>query len=115
MGKRTSSSPPETVYVEPYRFEIVNDANWSMQTGNMGNCITDIQRIVIDANLSPQSERETVLHELLHAIWAQTSLQKRDTEEQQEEAVWQLAPRLLALLKDNAPLVQYLLGNDVWA
>ena len=114
MGKRTGSSPPETVYVEPYTYEVVQDANWSAQTGNMGNCMNDMQRIIIDSSLTPQSERDTVLHELLHAIWGQTSLQKRDTEDQQEEAIWQLTPRILALLKDNPRLVEYLLGDGAW-
>lgn len=102
---------PKQLYVEPFAYRVQYEPEWSIKTGNMGNCVTDTQTIYVDASLTEQAERDTVLHEVLHALWSQTGLQKAYTEDQQEDVVWQLTPRLLAVLKDNPDFVTWLLGR----
>lgn len=102
---------PDKLYIEPFCYAIDARPEWSLTTGNMGNCSTDSQTIYIDAGLTEQSERDTILHEALHAIIAQTDLQKSLTEKKQEDVCWQLAPRLLALLKDNPDFIRWLVGK----
>ena len=102
---------PKVLYVEPFAYALDARPEWTLQTGNMGNCVTDAQQIIFDAGLTDQAERDTVLHEALHAVWSQTGLQKAFTEEQQEDVIWQLTPRLFALLKDNPDFLVWLLGR----
>lgn len=78
-----------------------------------GLCSTDPQWISIAPGvMAATTERETVLHELLHAVWNQTALAKKMTPDEQEEAIWQLAPLVLALLRDNPRLVTYLIEKE---
>jgi hypothetical protein len=106
MAKR-----PTRLYIEPFTYSLEARPGWSEATGNMGNCLKDSQQLIIDPGLSDQAERDTVLHEALHALWSQTGLQKEYTEEQEEGIVWQLTPRLLGFLKDNPEFVKWLLGR----
>lgn len=79
-----------------------------------GLCSTEPLWISIAPNtMAPTSEKETVLHELMHAAWNQTSLAKKVSSDDQEEAVWALAPLLLSVLRDNPKLVSYLVEKEV--
>ena len=53
---------------------------------------------------------DTLLHEVLHAIWEQTPLRSRESDEQ-EEVVVALAAPLLDTLRRNPRLVEYLIGG----
>lgn len=64
---------------------------------------------IVVAPTVPSQERDTLLHELLHAIWAHTGLSYEDDE--QERVVGALAPWLLGALRDNPRLVAFLLAR----
>jgi hypothetical protein len=102
---------PKRLTIEPFVYTVEARPEWSAATGNMGNCITDAQQIIIDAGLTDQSERDTVLHEALHAAWGQTPLKKKYEEDAEEEIIWTLTPRLLSLIQDNPELIQWLSGR----
>lgn len=56
--------------------------------------------IVVAEGLSPDRERETLLHELMHVVWTQMGLSRGDVDE--ERIVDALAKGLTAVLKDNS-------------
>ena len=100
-------TPPRKVKVGPHRFSLYA-AKGLVDAGCTGGCGEDTQSIVIDDDLGVTVEKETVLHELMHAIWHQTTLDRTYTDEQEEQVVWSLAPFILALLRENPRLVAYL-------
>ena len=103
--------PPKAVRVGPHTYSVTLAPELS-NAGASGLCGTDTQEVHIDAKLGPTVERETVLHELIHAIWAQTFLKRGYPDDSGggtgETIIDELAPRLLALLRDNPRLVTYL-------
>jgi len=70
-----------------------------------GRCLDSEQRILVQYDLPPELERDTVLHETIHAI--DYVLQLELTERQ----VSVLASGLLAVLKANPSLAPYLVGK----
>lgn len=93
--------------VGPHVFD-VRKARKLAEAGVVGICGEDSQEVRYDPDIGPSVLRETVLHELLHAVWHQTTLDRLYTDEQEEQVLWTLAPRLLALLRDNPELVMFL-------
>lgn len=72
-----------------------------------GECRLPEQAIVLDSSQGPDLLADTLLHEVLHAAWAQTPL---DESEIPEEVVIQaLAPVILLALRRNPKLVAVLL------
>lgn len=66
-----------------------------------GTYIQERTEIQVRSNMSPSAERNTVLHEMLHAILMEYELDS-------EEVVRVLTPALLAALRDNPHLIDYL-------
>ena len=102
---------PKRINIDPFDYEVRYMPDFSATTNTMGSCVTDAQIIFIDAGLTDQAEKDTVLHEALHGAWSQTGLQKEYTEDQQEAVIWALTPRLLAIIRDNPELIQWLSGR----
>jgi hypothetical protein len=100
-------SMPDRAYVAPHWFTIKKVSKLS-EAGTCGLTGEDTQDIAIDDALGRGVERETVLHELIHAMWHQTGLDRKFKDSDEEEVAWSLAPRILALLKHNPDLVSYL-------
>lgn len=67
----------------------------------LGTYLESKTEIQIRNNLSPSAQRNTVLHELIHAIL-------QEYEQDSEELVRILTPALLAMLRDNPALVEFL-------
>lgn len=67
--------------------------------------------IEIDNDQSPGQERDTVLHELLHAIASVIQVFADPGEE--ERAVSAISPWLLSLVRDNPELIAYLTSVTV--
>ena len=102
---------PRSLLISPFTWEVEARPGWGEGTGNMGNTLKDSHQIVIDPGLTEQAERDTVLHEVFHAAWSQTPLQRKYTEDQEEEIIWALTPRLLGVLQDNPKFLRWLLGR----
>lgn len=66
-------------------------------------------RITLSDRQAAAQLRETVLHELLHAIWSKVPLDQDDAE--QERIIGSLSPWLLGVLRDNPELVAFLLAG----
>lgn len=99
--KRPSYPSPIRVLGKPYRLEAVPSNG--IADGSYGSCEDGKQRICIAADLPPELEQDTVLHELLHAI--DYAMQLKLSERQ----ISALASGLMALISDNPDLAQYLL------
>jgi carbonic anhydrase len=67
-----------------------------------GLCDTDKQTIHIQDGMHVESEQDTLLHEVMHAIERAMDLDVEDT------IVYRLATGVIAVLKDNQSFVSYL-------
>lgn len=66
------------------------------------------QRVIaVNGSLSEQSQRETLLHEVLHAVIDQTGFRNLEKEEE-EKLVASLSPPLLSVLRSNPTFVSFL-------
>lgn len=113
----TGSKFPEEAEIGHVRVTISREKGLSASAGVVGAYGSDKQTVLIDDDLGPDQERETLLHELLHGVMKQCGLgalfeeweKSMDTKEIEEKVVNLLSPRLLELLRDNAPVVKFLL------
>jgi len=67
-----------------------------------GECDTDKQAILVRDGQPLESEQDTLLHELMHAIDEAVDARMKETQ------VKKVSTALLAVLKDNPALVAYL-------
>lgn len=100
--KTDRQKPPSKVQVGAIRYTIINEP----LEGDAGETREYFQRIAISTGMGPDAERDTMLHEVLHAIWRQTPFRQHDEEERIIQA---LAPALLDTLRRNPKLTAYLL------
>jgi hypothetical protein len=99
------------------KYDIQTEPGLTAITGTSGTCGQDVQRVLIDDQLGKDQERETVLHELMHAIFYATGTHhyleaiEKDTDykELEEKVIQPVSARVLELLRDNPKLVAYLL------
>ncbi len=104
---------PRKVIVAPHIMSIqYDDDNRLKEIDDLnGLCDFDTGRIWIQRKQTPIMERDTVLHEVLHALLDQTGAKRRFKEvgtDFEEEMVVELTPRILQVLRDNPRLVAYL-------
>lgn len=71
-----------------------------------GEYLPEALRISIRENLAPDEERETLLHEVMHAVECQQNLRVS------EKVIRQLSIGIYEALKNNPELVAYLLGPE---
>lgn len=71
-----------------------------------GSFDTGAMEICLVRDMSPERQRLTLLHEVMHFAWSIARLP--DDEEVEEAAVARLTPLLLSFLRDNPKAVEYL-------
>lgn len=76
--------------------------------GAYGDYLDDKQRIRLSSERLPQSQAETLIHEILHACWPNRWSLVGDVE---ETFVSALAPSLANVWRDNPELVAWLSHN----
>lgn len=74
---------------------------------NVRECLIRLDLVDVD----PQQVRDTLLHEILHALWKESGLGAGEGASE-EVIVRQLATSLLATLRENPPLVRFLLSKE---
>jgi hypothetical protein len=72
---------------------------------NLGQCDHKKMMIAIEEDQVPVEELDTVIHEILHAIWYQMSIGEGPMEE--EPIVRRTANGLLQVILDNPALLKY--------
>lgn len=79
--------------------------------GNRADCQPDRLLIQIDPDLPKSLLAETLLHEVLHGCWHQTSLRVDErVSECEEDIVTALAPLLLGAIRSSAEFQALLVG-----
>jgi hypothetical protein len=98
--------PPRSVYVSPFTYSVQE----VLGLPDSGNMDADRLRILVQKDQPLMSKRDTALHELIHATLSQgmSHRLKEIDKDLEEELVAHLAPRILAMLRDNPEFVKYL-------
>lgn len=106
---------PKTVKLGPYNIEVRYDRQAMAAASTTGAYLADLSTVLLGDNNSADVERDSLLHELLHAIWKQSGLHLEypddETDSKGEAMIQLLAPRLLELLRRNPTLVRYLTSD----
>ena len=109
---------PESVVVcgHPYEVKVVDDPEEALHRAGDPDCVgvSDHMRSRIKIRANEQSEsqtRDTLLHEVLHAIVAMTSSEKAYAKEDAEQAIAVLGTHLLDTMRRNPDLVTFLLAE----
>ena len=111
-------STPPSIRVGPYRYTVKVDSERIKELETESNAdlygITThgILEIVLQPEVADMVMRETLLHEVLHAVLYNTGISDRMTDKAEEHLVRALSPALFSLLRDNPDLVQYITGGD---
>ena len=110
--------PPKKVQVGPTAFKVVHDAASMNQTqmdsaACLYGCVRyATQTIHVNPAQGPDLKKDTLLHEVVHAILWQTGLQARFDGDSEEEFVRCFSPALLDTLQRNPKFVAYLTASS---
>jgi hypothetical protein len=117
--KITKESRPNSVRVGPYKYSIKFSSKLlnekEIQLGDpvntlRGCCITDECLIVIDDRLPDTLQRETLMHEIMHASCHSSGRLNPEDRLDEESFICIMSPNLLGTLTFNPALKKYLLG-----
>ena len=103
-------SLPATVQVGAYAYTIQVCAEIGRDLGHDGNHNRTLQRIRLNPSQGPDSLRDTLLHEILHAVCSNSGLDGADEEfkKVEEQFIYLVVPGLLGVIRDNPLLLAYL-------
>lgn len=104
---------PKEVKVGPYRFSLEFSplsVAPGADSGDLGYCLREEQRIIVEKELGRDVIADTVLHEILHAIWFVSGI--RDSKEDEEDRIARISPLLLSVMRDNGRLFKILMGDN---
>jgi hypothetical protein len=101
---------PSTVKVGATEYSLI--VGHIKDSDEYGNCDTHTQVITISNNQTMQSAGDTLLHEILHAIWNESGLAfvKRD----EETVVRITASWLNMVFKDNPVVASFIMNPTAW-
>lgn len=97
------------IRIGPIDYTVRGNTELSLDEDVAGKLSTNLSRIVVDSNLSPQRSAFVLLHEAIHAILIHGQV---DLGEAEESAVDIIAMGVLALIRDNPDVVREIQG--VW-
>lgn len=114
--KATTESPaiPAAVQVGPFAYEIQADEDAANRVSYedacrlIGQSNPERQTITLRPSVASMCLRDTLLHEVLHAICSLTGVSKDLEDDEEEKAVNRIAPALLDVLRRNPALVEFL-------
>lgn len=109
-AKRLNNLPFKSIKIGSFNYEIYETTHVS--NNDHGETDNDEKRILINTNYSLQVIRDTLLHEIQHAIYHDTFAfdqgGKIDPETHEERAIRLLTPGLMQVMQDNPELVEFL-------
>jgi hypothetical protein len=101
--------PPKKIKVGPFTVQTRLEPELQAMTDSLVGLWQDkLLTVLLDAGMTDELEKETLLHELLHAVWDCTGLSKRIDDDQEEEVIRCLSPLVFGMLRANPDLVEYL-------
>jgi len=95
---------PETVKVGPFIYT-VEAHEFSEEDDTLGQCMTDDLLIQVETSHPDSVVKNTLLHEIFHAIY---DLQGLNDENEEEQIVYAMSNGLQLVLLDNPGLKDYL-------
>jgi hypothetical protein len=108
--------PPSRITVGPFPFVVLTDPKQVAKVrrrardGRLGETDTTQLQIMVDAELPSAQVRDTVPHEVLHAVtWTVGGWRKGDDE---DGYIGRVTSILLDTLRRNPELVAYLMAED---
>ena len=106
---------PAHVDVGCHRFTIRSDADTAAglrENGNRAETRAERLLILLDPDLPQSLLAESLLHEVLHACWAQTPLRCAEgIKDSEEDIVTALAPLIVGVLRSSPELVALVGGK----
>lgn len=99
---------PKEVYVFGHKVSIIEqDHDWRIHTDSFGQFLSSVLEIHVCTGVPVSHIKDTLLHEVLHAIWFLSYLPDKAEE---EEAVTRISTGLFAVMLDprNEDLRHYL-------
>lgn len=103
---------PWPIKIAPYEYTVKHQRGFAQSSGADGATMESDELIILDNDIQGNYEKEVLLHEAMHAMWGQTSLDRDypdgPPDSEGEKIIFTLAPRILALLRDNPELVKWL-------
>lgn len=111
---------PKKIKIGPQQWTVVErtrEADGMLDDGSYGYTLPNSNMIVLDANLPMSKKRAVMMHELMHATRLQYDPSQRPVKDADFDdwehffiGVWDNS--LLAVLRDNAKLVEWLVEKD---
>lgn len=105
---------PSSIDVGPFMYTVESDELDLLRTSKaeheilLGHCDEAKLQILVDLEQAAGQLRDTLLHEALHAVFAQLGLDDELGQAKEEMVIRRLSPALLALLRRNPQLVSFL-------
>lgn len=96
---------PQSVHLLGRDYAITYD----LDNGNYGSCNVMDGEIEVREGLGLMEEQDTLLHEVMHAVWATMDVQLSKWE---EHVIRKMATGLALVLKQNPELVQHLTKQE---
>lgn len=97
---------PKSVRVMGRDYQIMFDHDSPLEMMNLGSCNNQLMLIAVKENQHPVEEADTLIHEIMHAIWYTMHISGSGAGE--EEVVRRMASGFLQVLMDNPGLLKYL-------
>ena len=97
---------PDVVRIMGRNYAVVFETDSVLGTENLGTCNTQRCLIAIREGQHPVEEADTLIHEIMHAVWYCMSISEGGAGE--EAVVRRMASGFAAVLMDNPDLLKYL-------
>lgn len=98
---------PKTITVGPFTYKVLTDRKGFVEN-QLGATVFAQQTITVDDRQAKDSLADTVLHEVLHAVWSMSGVADEAKADIEERTIRRITPILLGVLRDNPELVKYL-------
>lgn len=114
MSKTNPHAMPAGVGVGPWYFEIKSDELTRLRRERasrstlFGQTVVKDLLIMIDEQSAPSIQQETLLHEVMHALFATLGLDYEWENDEEEKFIRRFSPALLNLIQRNPALIRYL-------
>lgn len=110
------SNLPQSLQIGPFLYRVYADIDKIKDAEKESGSLFGVTSVgELEILLHPSShdlvQRETLLHEVLHAVFHNVGLSERFGEKTEEQVVRSLSPALFDLLRRNPDLVSYLVGG----
>jgi hypothetical protein len=109
--------------VSPFTYVVEGNVEAMIAGGACGAFLGDEGKILFDPRQARDQLRDTLLHEGIHAAFAQTNIKATtfkdaagdgDVDKEEERVVASLSPRILSIVRDNPWLVDLMLEGTGW-